>query len=187
MAYQIRECIRPPLHCNNCQRFGHVAGSCRDKRKCAKCGRDHLIQNCEAEALKCPTCGGDHAAAFRGCMHSVQVRRVQAVRENYKVSYAEAVQRVTRERTDSTARKGAVMGSQRNVPKLMPALPSDMLIFNKESFLAFVTVLVGAQKAANRSDIIRLVVGAAERFLGTKQLPEKLHQYMTEKQGMDMS
>ena len=58
---------------------------------------------------------------------------------------------------------------------------------NKESFLAFVTdVLVGAQKAATRSDIIRLVGAAAERFLGTK-LPEKLHQYMTEKQGMDMS
>ena len=58
-----------------------------------------------------------------------------------------------------------------------------MLVFNKESFLAFVSdVLVGAQKAANRSDIIRLVVGAAERFLGTKQLPEKLHQFMTEKE-----
>ena len=89
-----------------------------------------------------------------------------------QVSYAEAVQRVARERTDSTVREGAVLG-QRDGPKLLPALPSDMLVFNKESFLAFVSdVLVGAQKAANRSDIIRLVVGAAERFLGTKQLPE---------------
>lgn len=121
-------------------------------------------------------------------MHSVQARQVQVVRENDKVSYAEAVQRVAGERTDSTARERAVMWSQRNVPKLMPALPSDMLIFNKESFLVFVTdVLVGAQKAANRSDISRLVVGAAKMFLGTKQQPEKLHQYMIENQGMDMS
>ena len=132
MAYQVREYIRPPLRCYNCEQFGHVAGFCRGKRKCAKCSGDHVIQNCEAEAPKCPNCGGDHAAAFCGCMHSVQARRVQAVRENDKVSYAEAVQRVARESTDSTAREGAVMGSQRNVPKLMPALPSDMLIFNKE-------------------------------------------------------
>lgn len=159
MAYQVREYIRPPLRCYNCQQFRPVAGSCRGKRKCAKCGGDHVIQNCEAEAPKCPNCGGDHAAAFRGCMHSVQARRVQAVRENDKVSYAEAVQRVARERTDCTAREGAVMGSQRNVPKL----PSDMLIFNKESFLAFVTdVLVGAQKAdrsliANGQELKRFV------------------------------
>ena len=182
MAYQVREYIRPPLRCYNCQRFGRVAGSCRGKRKCAKCGGDHVIQNCEAEAPKCPNCGGDHAAALCGCMHSVRAVQVQAVREIDKVSYAEAVQRVARERTDSTVREGAVLG-QRDGPKLLPALPSDILVFNKESFLAFVSdVLVGAQKAANRSDIIRLVVGAAERFLGTKQLPEKLHQFMTEKE-----
>jgi hypothetical protein len=141
-------------------------------KESAKCGGDHVIQNCEAEAPKCPNCGGDHAAALRGCMHSVRAGQVQAVREKDKVSYAEAVQRVARERTDSTVREGAVLG-QRDGPKLLPALPSDILVFNKESFLAFVSdVLVGAQKAANRSDIIRLVVGAAERFLGTKQLPE---------------
>ena len=188
MAYQVREYIRPLLRCYNCQRFGHAAGSCWGKRKCAKCGEDHVIQNCEAEALKCPNFGGDHAAVFCGCMHSVEARRVQPVRENDKVSYAEAVQSVARERTDSTAREGAVMGSQRNVPKPLPALPSDMLILNKESFLAFVSdMLVRVQKAANRSDIIRLLVGAAERFLGTKQLPEKLHQHMIEIHGMDMS
>ena len=34
MAYQVREYIRPPLRCYNCQRFGRVAGSCRGKRKC---------------------------------------------------------------------------------------------------------------------------------------------------------
>lgn len=66
MAYQVREYIIPPLRCYNCQRFGHEAGSCRGKRKCAICGGDHVIQKCEAEAPKCPNCGGDHAAAFRG-------------------------------------------------------------------------------------------------------------------------
>ena len=50
-----------------------------------------------------------------------------------------------------------------------------------------VDVLVGAKriflsKTANRSDIIKEVVGAAERFLGAKQVPEKLHQHMSEVQ-----
>lgn len=48
-------------------------------------------------------------------------------------------------------------------------------------------VLVGVKKAANRSDIIRLVVGAAERFLSITQVPEELHQYMTESRCMDRS
>lgn len=53
--------------------------------------------------------------------------------------------------------------------------------FNKESFLSFVSdVLVGANKAANRSDTIRLVLEAAERYFNIKQLPDKLHHYMME-------
>ena len=68
-----------------------------------------------------------------------------------------------------------------SVSNLQSALPSDMLILTKEAFLSFVSdVLVGAKKATNRSDIIRLVVGAAERFLDIKQMPEELHQYMKE-------
>lgn len=46
---------------------------------------------------------------------------------------------------------------------------------------------MGAKKAANRSDVIELVVGAAERYLNIKQLPEKLHQHMMESQCMGRS
>lgn len=160
MAYQMREYIKPPLHCYNCQRFGHVAGSCRGKRKCAKCGGDHAIQNCKAEAPKCPNCDGDHAAGFRCCERFVQAKRVQEVKDQNNMSYAEAAQRVARERGDVSAGTRVVLGSQITVPNLPSAFPSDMLIFNKESFLSFVSdVLVGAKKAANRSDIIRLLVG----------------------------
>lgn len=188
MVYQVREYIKPPLRCYNCQKFGHVAGSCRGKRKCAKCGGDHIIQNCKAETPKCPNCDGDHAAGFYGCEHFVQARRVQVVKDQNKVTYAEAVQRVTRESGNGSPGERPVLGCKVSVPNLPPASSSDMLIFSKESFLSFVTdVLVGTKKATNRSDVIRLVVGAAERYLSIKQLPEKLHQYMMESQCIDRS
>lgn len=77
------------------------------------------------------------------------------------------------------------LGNKKDVPNIPPP---GMLIMSKESFLSFmVDVLVAAKrifasKTANRSDFIREVVGAAERFLGTKQVPEKLHQHMSEVQ-----
>jgi len=188
MAYHVREYIRPPLRCYNCQKFGHVAGSCRGKRKCAKCGGDHIVQNCKAETPKCSNCDGDHAAGYYGCEHFVQARRVQVVKDQNKVTYAEAVQRVNRESGNGGTGDRPVLGCKVSVPILPSASTSEMLIFSKESFLSFVSdVLVGAKKAANRSDVIRLVVGAAERYLSIKQLPEKLHQYMMESQQMDRS
>lgn len=188
MAYNVKEYIKPPLRCYNCQKFGHIAGACRGKRKCAKCGGDHIIQNCKAEAPKCPNCDGDHAAGFHGCECFGRARRVQVVKDQNKVTYAEAVQRVAIESGNERSRDRAVLGSQLIVPNLSHVTPSDMLIFNKESFLSFVSdVLVGAKKAANRSDVIKLVVGAAERYLNIKQLPEKLHQHMMESQCMGRS
>lgn len=132
--------------------------------------------------------GGEHGAGFYGCERFVQAKRVQEVRELNKVSYAEAVKRVDRESGNGRSCTRAVVGCQLNASNLQSALPSDMLTLTKEAFLSFVSdVLVGAKKAANRSDIIRLVVGAAERFLGITQMPEELHQYMKESQTMDRS
>lgn len=36
MAYYVREYIKPTLCCYYCQKFGHVAGSCRGKKKVCK-------------------------------------------------------------------------------------------------------------------------------------------------------
>ncbi len=63
MAYNVKEYIKLLLHCYNCQRFGHVAGSCRGKRR---------------------------------WWRSYNTKWVQFVKDQCKVSYAEAVQRVAR-------------------------------------------------------------------------------------------
>lgn len=138
LAYRVKEYIRPPLRCFNCQRFGHVAGSCRGKRKCAKCGGDHAIQECKAEDPKCPNCGESHAAAFRGCRYFVQAKQVQKVRDQEKISYVEAVKQVTgvRQVGEVNVNRNVVQG----VPRVKPSLsvyPPNMIILKRESFLAF--------------------------------------------------
>ena len=72
MAYYVSEYIKPPLQCYNCQRFGHVAGACWGKRRCAMCSGDSEIQSCKAEVPKCPNCEGEHGAWFYGCEQFVQ-------------------------------------------------------------------------------------------------------------------
>lgn len=187
MSYQVREYIRPPLRCYNCQRFGHVAGSCRGKRRCMKCGEDHDIKACKAVVPKCSNCGGDHIAAFRGCEYFSKAKQIQDVSIQQKISYAEAVKKVDREQRISKEKIG-MMGSQ-YIPSPPTMVASGMLLMTKESFLAFVVdVLVGARTTTKRSDMIKVVVGAAERFLDIKQIsPEKLHEYMTDKQSLNTS
>jgi len=49
--------------------------------------------------------------------------------------------------------------------------------------MAFIVdVVTQAKVVTRRSDIMKLVIDAGERFLGTRQLPEELHRYMVEKQ-----
>lgn len=64
-----------------------------------------------------------------------------------------------------------------------------MMILSRESFLAFIAdVFVGAKRTVMRSDIMKMVMGAAGRFLGLKQfLLEKLHECTREKQHIDNS
>ena len=80
-----------------------------------------------------------------------------------------------------------VLRSQQAFPAL-PVLPPDMLVFSRDAFLAFIAdVLVGAKSVTRRSDVIKAVVGAADRFLGVRQIsPEKLHDYMSEKWHTDV-
>lgn len=56
---------------------------------------------------------------------------MQAVQEQNKVSYAEAVQRVGRECGNGSADARAVLGCQFTAPNLQSALPSDMLILKR--------------------------------------------------------
>lgn len=46
ISYPVRAYVPKPLRCFNCQRFGHLAKNCKEKRRCARCGGDHEYGKC---------------------------------------------------------------------------------------------------------------------------------------------
>lgn len=49
------------LQCFNCQKFGHVAGTCKSPPCCKFCGQDHLSKLCgESEVFKCINCSREN-------------------------------------------------------------------------------------------------------------------------------
>lgn len=125
--------------------------------------------------------------SFRDCVHHEKARQIQTVRDQQKVSYSEAMKRVESGRSAAVNNMSrAVPSSQPLPPSVSQVIPPDTLLLQKESLLAFIVdVLVATKSKEKRSDVIKLVVSAAERFLGTRNfLPERLHGYMKEKQSM---
>ena len=193
LSFQVKKYERPPLRCFKCQRFGHVAASCRGSQRCTKCGGEHDLLECDVTDTKCCNCGGTHMASFRGCLHFEKAKRVQDVKEQHKISYAEALKKVEG-RSDNVS---VFVGSHSQIPdpstschkSPAPAIPDDSIVVKKESLLAFMVDVVCATrppkkgKDLNRSDIMKAVVEAAGRFLGVGSYdPTELHKYMRDSQ-----
>lgn len=53
--------------CKRCQLHGHGIRNCNMLPKCAKCGLDHLSDNCNSPVEKCANCKGDHSAVSTEC------------------------------------------------------------------------------------------------------------------------
>ena len=64
----VRQYVPEPTRCFRCQRFGHVASSCRGSERCGKCSVvGHSAASCEATKLKCLGCGDEHESWSRSC------------------------------------------------------------------------------------------------------------------------
>lgn len=101
--YKTKVFIPNPIRCFKCQRFGHVATSCRSNIRCPRCAQEHDFANCplntndnqnSAITLKCPNCGGDHSAAFKGCRSYITAREITTIKVTNRISYAEAAKKV---------------------------------------------------------------------------------------------
>lgn len=77
-----------PPRCFKCQRFGHVAKSCRGDQRCKRCGGPHDFRKCTA-GFTCANCNGDHPASYSGCPFRVSaLHRRKAFIEGPKSSPA---------------------------------------------------------------------------------------------------
>ena len=196
--YKVREYIPQPLRCFKCQRMGHTAQQCKWRLRCAKCGGEHEYGKCDKDAkIKCCNCGGEHSEAFAGCVVQRQAKEVQRIKIINKVSYAEALkavningskqtrinelnQNISSKLTecDTVPQRSGLRQFQpgKSVPQEKTCrhkcnVQEDTMLVNKKSKV--VNVAVQQEK---KSDRIKIVVQAAEEFLGIKELKaEEIH------------
>lgn len=184
LSYPVREYIPRPLRCFKCQRFGHIAGQCRAKPRCAKCAGEHEYGKCEVEAkVKCCNCGGEHSAAYQGCEAQIKEKEVQKYKVQNKVTYAEAIKQV--KIPQGGANVGVVEPSQYpqqvQYPQLM-GLKKDVrkntLVVEKANFVFFMVKVVNLsmQDKMSRSDRMKIIVEAAKEYLDIGDVTEEMVQ-----------
>lgn len=97
--YVVKPYVDQVVRCFKCQRLGHMALACKGKMRCVRCGGPHKYEECKDNiVMKCCRCGGQHSAAYEGCEKFVEAKRINTVKANNVISYAEAT-RVVRENT----------------------------------------------------------------------------------------
>lgn len=181
LSFRVQPYRRPPLRCYKCQRYGHIAAGCRGIRRCGKCGGSHEFAECKETVLKCGTCGGPHIAGSRECGYFKQAVKVQDYRETNKdLSYADVVKHLKKCEEVGEMRRGE------ECPPQKTTVPQDSILVNKVNFLAFIVeVMSGLKLAKNNSDIVRVVIKAAERDLGISDVdPGFLHSFVFSKDRM---
>ena len=81
---QIRQCFR-------CQRFGHMAGNCKQSLQiCVNCGGPHSAEDCKACYKACANCGGNHPANDRACVMRDRYYKIHKMMVLENLNYKEA-------------------------------------------------------------------------------------------------
>lgn len=107
---------------------------------------------------------------------------VQRIRTNTPVSYAETLKRVNNEQ--NIGNRYPQQFPQAPRVQIVHTPPSDSFIFKKIDFLAFITdVVSGSKHSKNRSDLIKTVSNAAEKYLQMNVTPESLFQFLKNSEG----
>ncbi|XP_041367054.1 uncharacterized protein LOC121381769 [Gigantopelta aegis] len=88
--------IPNPRRCFKCQKYGHGQNTCRGKLTCARCGQfDHDSKTCKKD-LVCTNCKGDHFAYSREYSMWKKEKKVQEVRVEKRLTFADARKLVER-------------------------------------------------------------------------------------------
>ena len=82
-----------PMHCFNCNKFGHTSQCCKVAAKCTGCGKDKHEGRCEGPKL-CSNCSGPHASSAKDCPVWQKEKEIQRVGVEKRISFTEARQLV---------------------------------------------------------------------------------------------
>lgn len=111
---------------------------CRGHHHCRCCGEDHDGRECN-KPVKCSNLGGDHLASFRACPDFVKAEQVPKIRQENKISNAEAERRVEGLTSSGTSHtKSSGYSRQLGLPGTETATPEDSVVVSNKAFLAFV-------------------------------------------------
>ena len=80
-----------PMHCFNCNKFGHRSQRCKVAAKCTGCGKDKHEGQCEGPKL-CSNCNGPHASSAKDCPVWQKKKESHSVRVEKRISFPEARQ-----------------------------------------------------------------------------------------------
>lgn len=171
LSYVVRTYIPPPLRCFKCQKYGHVAAVCHGKQRCARCGGEHKYGECgQGTKLKCCNCGGQHSAAYGGCTVRKVAVKVQNVRMEEGMSYAEALKKV-KQTPKIDKIKAAPVVTQAHYSKVVAPSRNIEVIADKVSFITFMAEVVNCSaQTESRTERIKIIIKAAEKYLEIRDI-----------------
>ncbi|XP_031776895.1 uncharacterized protein LOC116415798 [Nasonia vitripennis] len=86
--------VRRPMQCYNCFKFGHMAKTCRNQKRCSMCGELHHDEGCSGVTPRCANCKGSHKSIDSRCQ-IYEKNKLLCERMAYdNLSYAEAHARI---------------------------------------------------------------------------------------------
>lgn len=170
ISYTVRPFVPPPLRCFNCQKYGHVAAVCKSRKRCARCGGEHDYGKCEGAGIRCCNCGGDHNVAFGGCEVRKRAIEVQNEKARKNITYAEAVKMVDSRNKEKVKVVQKEDGNEDN-SELEGRIKEDTMVVSKVNFLLFIAEVINCTaQTEKKTTKIQIIVRAAERFLGVKDI-----------------
>ena len=158
VKYRVRPYERAPLRCFCCQEYGHVASVCRRVRRCRRCGEEVCKEECGTEDPKCLHCEGSHFVGSAECPKRKEEVKVNRIRMEGKLTYAEAVKR-------KDEKVGEMKEIEDNKEK------DEGMWKDKEQVLAFIAMVIScADKVQNKEERIKMILDAAKTFLNIADL-----------------
>lgn len=111
LLVNVRPFHQNPMHCANCQLFGHTHKVCIRKPKCAQCSGKHSTTSCPTPSQLCPFCHTNHAPGKGNCPY------FQEVTQGYRIKQSLG-RKSRKEKAIATARQVTQLNEVNDFPVL---------------------------------------------------------------------